>query len=94
MYFMCTYIKMFSSFFGQLHKRRSSVDSYSWTQQFWGNPRDIVASMLDYGIIVIKFELQTRYYVHLCSNTLEKGMSFLIPFSYGLNSITTSLLQG
>ena len=33
---------------------------------------------LAYGIIVSEFELQSRYYVHFQTNTLEKGMNLLI----------------
>ena len=33
---------------------------------------------MDYGIIVIKFVLQSCYYVHFKANTLEKGMNPLI----------------
>ena len=33
-----------------------------------------VVNVQDYDILVIEFELQSRYYVHLRTNTLWKGM--------------------
>ena len=33
---------------------------------------------LNYGITVREFELQSRYYVHFRTNTLEKDMKFFI----------------
>ena len=33
---------------------------------------------LDRGIVVSKFELQSRYYIHFRANTLGKGMHPLI----------------
>ena len=56
----------------------------------------VVAEVPDCDIVVSKFELQSRYYVHFRTVTLEKGMKPLIPPpppNYGLNSITT-VLQG
>ena len=47
----------------------------------------------DSEIVVSKFVLQSRYYVHFQANTLEKGMNPRILHSYGLNS-TTSVLPG
>ena len=35
------------------------------------------------GIVVNEFELQSRYYIHFSTNTLEKGMSPLILLSMG-----------
>ena len=49
---------------------------------------------MDYGIVVSKFEFQSRYYVHFRTNTLGKGMNPLYPPSYGLNSTTIVLLEG
>ena len=46
-----------------------------------------VLRMLDCGIIVSEFELQSRYYVHFQKNTLG------LYLSYGLNSTTTVLLE-
>ena len=42
----------------------------------------VVANVLDYDIVVIEFEHQSRYYVHFRTNNLGKD----IPTSYGLNS--------
>ena len=35
----------------------------------------VVVYVLDCNIIVSKFELQSRYYIHFWTNTLGKGMS-------------------
>ena len=40
-----------------------------------GWPRDVMVKVMDCEIIVSKFELQSRYYVHFQTNTLEKGMN-------------------
>ena len=40
----------------------------------------IVANVLDYDILVNKFELLSCYYVHVPTNILEKDMnSFILP---------------
>ena len=41
--------------------------------------RGVVANMLDCDIVVSEFELQSRYYVHLRTNTLGKGINLLLP---------------
>ena len=57
-------------------------------------PRSVMVKAMDCGI-VSEFELQSRYYVHYRSNTLEKGMNLIIlPPSYGFNSTNTVLLEG
>ena len=38
-------------------------------------PHDVMANVLDCDIVIREFELQTRHYVHLRTNTLGKGMS-------------------
>ena len=38
----------------------------------------LMVKVLDCGIVVSKFVLQSRYYVHFRANTLEKGMKPLI----------------
>ena len=38
----------------------------------WGCPRGIMVKAMDCGIVVSKFVLQSRYYVHLQANTLGK----------------------
>ena len=45
-------------------------------EQPGGCPRGVKA--MDYGILVSKFELQSRYYVHFQANTLGKDMNPLI----------------
>ena len=46
-------------------------------------PRGVAANVLDYDIVVRKFELQLRYYDHFRSNTLCKGMKPLISPAMG-----------
>ena len=44
-------------------------------------PCDVMVKALDCGILVRKFEIQSRFYVHFQINTLEKGMNpFIQPF--------------
>ena len=38
----------------------------------------LLVKVMDCGIVVRKFELQSRYYVHFRANTLGKGMNPLI----------------
>ena len=56
--------------------------------------RDVVAYEQNIYIVVSGFELQSRYYVHFWTNTLEKGMKPLILSIYGLNNTTSVLLKG
>ena len=53
------------------------------------NVLDIVLDIL-LDIVVNKFELQSRYYFHFRTNTIGKGMNFLILYSYGLNINSTT----
>ena len=57
-----------------------------------GCPRGVIVKVIDCKIVVSEFVLQSHYYVHFLTNTLEKGMEPLYPPSYGLNSTTTVLL--
>ena len=41
-------------------------------------PRGVIVKVIDCGIIVSVFVLQSRYYVHFRANTLGKGMNLLI----------------
>ena len=41
-------------------------------------PRGVMVKAMDCGIIVSKFKLQSRYYIHFQANTLGKGMNPLI----------------
>ena len=50
-------------------------------------PRGVMVKAVDCGFVVSKFELQSRYYVHFRTNTIEIGMNPLI-----LSAIV--LLQG
>ena len=45
---------------------------------FRGCPRGVMVKAMDCGIVVRKFVLQSRYYVHFRANTLGKGMNPLI----------------
>ena len=60
------------------------------------SPHVKMVKVLDCGLKVSKFKLQSHNYVHFHFNTLGKGMNPLIPPTprYGLNSITAVLLQG
>ena len=57
-----------------------------------GCPRGVMVKVMDCGIVVREFVLQSRYYVHFRANTLGKGIKPPYPSSYGLDSITTVLL--
>ena len=56
------------------------------------NSRGVGLNVVDCDSGVSEFELQSPWYVHFRTNTLEKGMNPLIHPSYGLNSPTTVLL--
>ena len=43
-----------------------------------GRPRGVVINVLDWDILVSKFELRSCYYIHFRANTLRKGMNSLI----------------
>ena len=57
-----------------------------------GCPRGVMVKVMDCGIVVSEFVLQSRYYVHFRANTLGKGIEPPYPPSYGLNITTTVLL--
>ena len=44
----------------------------------WGCPRGVMVKVMDCGIVVREFVLQSRYYVHFQANTLGKSMNPLI----------------
>ena len=44
----------------------------------WESRCDVMAHMLNCDIIVSRFELQSRYYVHFQTKTFEKDMNSLI----------------
>ena len=44
----------------------------------WGCPCGMMVKVMDCGIVVRAFELQSRYYIHFRINTLGKGMNPLI----------------
>ena len=39
------------------------------------NPNDVMAKMLNYGLEVHEFKLQSHYYEHFWTNTLQKVMN-------------------
>ena len=41
-------------------------------------PRGVIIKAIDWGIVISKFELHSRYYVHFRKNTIGKGMNPLI----------------
>ncbi len=43
-----------------------------------GCPRGVMVKVMNCGIVVREFVLQSRYYVHFRANTLGKGMNPLI----------------
>ena len=49
------------------------LDRNTWnhTTVYGVSPRGVVANLMDYDIVVCKFELQSRYYVHFQTNTHE-----------------------
>ena len=57
-----------------------------------GGPRGVMVKVMDCGIVVSEFVLQSRYYVHFRANTLWERYEAPYPPSYGLNSTTTILL--
>ncbi len=59
-----------------------------------GGPCCIMVKVMDCGIVVSEFVLQSRYYVHFQANTLRKGMNSPYPPNYGLNSTITVILEG
>ena len=40
-----------------------------------GGPRGVMVKVMDCGIVVSEFVLQSRYYVHFRANILGKGMN-------------------
>ena len=47
----------------------------------WGcPPRGVMVKVIDCGIVVSEFVLQSRYYVHFRANTFGKGMNATLSF--------------
>ena len=76
-----------------IHKHRCTntntykyICKYTYTQKIYvyalkytkGCPRGVIVKVMDCGIVVREFILQSRYYVHFRANTLGKGMNPLI----------------
>ena len=53
-------------------------------------PSGVVANVLDCDITISKFKLQSRFYGHLWTDTVGKGINAHIPSRYRLNSNTCS----
>ena len=49
----------------------------------WRSSRGLVAYLFDYGILVSKFQLKSRYYIRFWNNTLRKGKDPIPTTSYG-----------
>ena len=45
---------------------------------FLGGPCGVMVKVVDCGIVIHEFILQSCYYIHFQANTLEKGMNPLI----------------
>ena len=43
--------------------------------EIWVSPRIVVANVLNCEIEVSEFEPQSRYFIHVLTNTLEKNMN-------------------
>ena len=59
-------------------KMRGRIEITQTTALLRGGPRGVMVKVLDCGIVLSEFELQSRYYVYFQTNTLGKGMSLLI----------------
>ena len=55
----------------------------TYTSEYGGCPRGVMDKAMDWEIIVREFVIQSRYYVHFRTNTLEKGMNPLILLAMG-----------
>ena len=49
--------------------------------EYWRVPHGVMVNVLDYNIIVSKFEFQSGYYIHFQPNILGKDMN---PLSFQL----------
>ena len=57
----------------------SKILHFFWNHRWLLSEPGVMARVLEYGVEVSQFILQSHYYVHLRTNTLGKGMNFLIP---------------
>ena len=55
-----------------------TIGHYLRNTLIWGCPRGVMVKVVDCGIVVRKFALQLRYYIHFRTNTLRKDMNLLI----------------
>ena len=68
-----------------------NIHCYRDGDKVGGDPRGVVVNVPDCDITVSVFKLQSCFLI----NTLGKGMNNFIPMlGYGLNRISTELLQG
>ncbi len=54
------------------------INKQSTEKKERGCPRGVMVNVMDCGIVVSEFVLQSCYYVHFRTNTLGKGMNSLI----------------
>ena len=67
---------------------------FHFTPYVWrGSPRSLVDNTLDSTLKVSEFDLQLHHHVHVCTNTLGKGIELPYRPSYGLNVMTAFLLM-
>ena len=60
---------------------KQSQNTFGWASKIYLSislPREVVANMLIFDIVVNKFELWLHYYVQFKTNNLGKGMNSLI----------------
>ena len=58
-----------------------------------GCPRGVIVKVMNCGIVVCEFELQSCYYIHFQKKYPRKRYESPYPPCYGLNSTTTVLLE-
>ena len=77
-------------------KKSSKGTKYNWYNRHFhvprGCPRGVMIKALSCRMAVSDFEFPLCYYVHFRTNTL--GITPPYPPNYGLNNITTVLLEG
>ena len=44
----------------------------------WRCSRGVMVKAMDFGIVISEFELKSRYYIHIQTYTIAKGMNPLI----------------
>ena len=80
---VCARMYQFPIFLHSFHNGSKNLSSGyfffpSFLNHFLLSLHSVVANVLDYDIIESEFELQSGHYIHFRTNTLGKGMDFLI----------------